>query len=212
MTVADDVTRDGEEGEEDENGLQNQCRFGEAEDAPDWVSLCYRARLRHKASWTELGKQVKRDWRTVRSNVEKYRRLVAEAYTNGDVGFLAEYIDGVEDDQSRASGVFSEAETPMEKISALKHITECRKLVAAAKGVVTERKGVQLGNAPGEELRVSGEADVRPNGDLVEVLSIIRDIGHLIAPVADGSDAEVDEIHTAQAPAEAAHIPDSPSA
>lgn len=142
-----DVTTEGEE--EAPNGLQNQCRFEEADDAPDWVSLCYRARLRRRASWLDLGKQFKRDWRTVRSNVQKYSRAVAEAYLKGDVGFLAEYIDGVQDDRTRADDVFTAAEEPLQKMTALRHITECRKLIASALGVVTERKGVAVSGESG---------------------------------------------------------------
>ena len=150
--VTDATPREGPEGGEEESlqeplgpqsHVQNPCRFEDTGDAPDWVSLAFRARLRRKVEWAVLAKQFDKDWRTVKLNVQKYASILAIGYEKGDVGALAEYIEGVEDDKSRADEVHGQADEPRDKIACLKQITECRKLIAAAKGVVTERKNVQ---------------------------------------------------------------------
>ena len=151
-------------------GLQDQCRFGEVDEAPEWISLAWRKRRNERTPWVQLGLEFDRDWRTVRDNVRKYGKLVADAYRRGDVDELAEYLEGLHDDKDaqieaaqKAMTVFvtKDGEVVSEpdwrtRVAARKEVTAIREKVAAALGVVTKREGREQ----------SGSVDVNVLGKL----------------------------------------------
>lgn len=159
---------------EEHPGLQDQCRFEEIDDADAWVSAAWNKRRDERTSWAELGREFDRDWRTVRVNVSKYSKLVADAYRRGDVDALADYLEGLQDDKRAQLEAAAKAQTLFvtkdgevvtepdwrTRVAARKEVTAIREKIAAAQGVVTERKGT--------DLNVSGGLDLALYGNLSE--------------------------------------------
>lgn len=112
----------------------------------EWVGLAWAAWCAGERNLTALGKQFRKSPKTVKANLIKYS--AARAAETQSVDATAEYIDGLEHDMREALRTYRTAENPNAKVGALKHATSCREKLAAAKGVVTERKSVALGQDP----------------------------------------------------------------
>lgn len=131
-----------------------------------------------------MGREFDRDWRTVRVNVSKYSKLVADAYRRGDVDALADYLEGLQDDKRAQLEAAAKAQTLFvtkdgevvtepdwrTRVAARKEVTAIREKIAAAQGVVTERKGTDLNVSGGLDLSLIG--NLRPSTRQ----SIIRDL------------------------------------
>ena len=108
----------------------------------EWVGLAWAAWCAGERNLTALGKQFRKSPKTVKANLIKYS--AARAAETQSVDATTEYLDGLEHDMREALRTYRTAENPNAKVGALKHATACREKLAAAKGVVTERKGVDL--------------------------------------------------------------------
>lgn len=116
------------------------------EDAGEWIGLAWAAWCAGERNLTALGKQFGKKGETVKANLIKYS--AARAAETQSVDATTEYLDGLEHDMREALRTYRTAENPNAKVGALKHATSCREKLAAAKGVVTERKSVALGQDP----------------------------------------------------------------
>ena len=113
----------------------------------EWVGLAWAAWCAGERNLTALGKQFRKSPKTVKANLIKYS--AARAAETQSVDATTEYLDGLEHDMREALRTYRTAENPNAKVGALKHATSCREKLAAAKGVVTERKSVAIGQDPG---------------------------------------------------------------
>ena len=154
---------------DEHEGLQDQCRFEEVDDADAWVSAAWNERRDHRTPWAELGRKHDRDWRTVRDNVRKYGKLVADAYRRGDVDALAEYLEGLHDDKDAQLSYAEEAQSVViigrgedaysevvpdyrTRVAARKEVTAIREKIAAALEIVTKREGREQSVQPDDPL------------------------------------------------------------
>ena len=118
-----------------------------AGDNGEWVGLAWAAWCAGERNLTALGKQFGKHPDTVKANLIKYS--AARAAETQSVDATTEYLDGLEHDMREALRTYRTAENPNAKVGALKHATSCREKLAAAKGVVTERKSVAVGQDAG---------------------------------------------------------------
>lgn len=124
-------------------------------DDGEWVGQAWALWVAGERNLTALGKQFGKKRETVKANLAKYSAARAAEVASTDA--TAEYLDGLEHDMREALRTYRTAENPNAKVGALKHATSCREKLAAAKGVVTERKSVALGQDPALE-PVGGDA------------------------------------------------------
>ena len=118
-----------------------------AAESGEWIGLAWAAWCAGERNLAALGKQFNKAPATVKANLIKYS--AARAAETQSVDATAEYIDGLEHDMREALRTYRTAENPNAKVGALKHATSCREKLAAAKGVVTERRSVAVGQDPG---------------------------------------------------------------
>jgi len=71
-----------------------------------------------------------------------------------DVDPTAEYLDGLQHDLREALRTYRESENPNAKVGALKLAAQIRKDMAAARGVVTERKAHELTGPEGAPVQI----------------------------------------------------------
>ena len=112
-----------------------------------WVGLAWGAWCSGEQNLAALGRQFGRDPETVKRNLKKY--AAARAAERDDVDATAEYLDGLRHDLHEALEVYRSvgANNPNAQVGALKLAAQIRKDLAAACGVVTERKTVGVGQA-----------------------------------------------------------------
>jgi hypothetical protein len=122
-----------------------------------WVGDAWRDHL-NGVSIYALAKQYGKKWETVRDNLRKHAANRAAELREG-TDPTALYLDGLEIDLAAASRLMLSSEQDTAKIGALKHRTECRKLIAGGQGVSTETKNVKVG----------GDDDAPPLRVLMEV-------------------------------------------
>ena len=100
------------------------------------------------------------DHHWVKRNLERYSQVIAEIVDNGAIDARAEYLEGLRRDLVAQAAHEHNPETDPAKITARKAITEIRQKIAAARGVVTERKATTLqgGDADAPALRITFES------------------------------------------------------
>lgn len=121
-------------------------------DDGEWVGQAWALWVAGERNLTALGKQFGKKRETVKANLAKYSAARAAEVASTDA--TAEYLDGLEHDMREALRTYRTAENPNAKVGALKHATSCREKLAAAKGVVTERKNVELTGSGGGALSI----------------------------------------------------------
>ena len=134
-------------------------------DNGEWVGLAWAAWCRGERNITALAKQFGKARETVRNRLKKHAAAIAAAGNGLDP--TGEYIGGLEADLTEALRTYRAAENPNAKVGALKHATHCRELLAAAKGVVTERTAQDV-NLRGQ---VDVSYDIPENGALANLLA-----------------------------------------
>jgi hypothetical protein len=176
-------------------------------DDREWVGVAWAAWLQGERNYTALARQFGKHRDTVKRHLEAYSK--ARAGELGTIDAAAEYRDGLEADLREALRTYRSAENPNAKVGALKHATAIRELIAAVSGVVTKREGRELTGSNGAAIQVESEVahDVRPNGNLMQLLATMRDLAPLIPPVGGCADAEVDEVPAAPTEPEADSVP-----
>lgn len=118
-----------------------------AVDRGEWVGKAWALWSAGERNYTALGKEFGKKAETVKKALVEYS--AARAAETQSVDATTEYLDGLEHDMREALRTYRTAENPNAKVGALKHATSCREKLAAAKGVVTERKSVAVGQDPG---------------------------------------------------------------
>lgn len=138
-----------------------------AEKNGEWVGLAWADWCSGEQNLSELGRRYGVKGETVKSNLRKYS--AARAAEVSDVDPTAEYLDGLQHDLREALRTYRDSDNPNAKVGALKLAETIRKDMAAARGVVTERKAHELTGAGGGPVQV--EVDVPPDGELAQFLA-----------------------------------------
>jgi hypothetical protein len=121
-------------------------------DPGEWVGLAWAAWCAGERNITSLGKTFGKAPATVKGNLQKYAR--ARAAEVGDVDPTAEYLDGLQHDLREALRTYRESGNPNAKVGALKLASQIRKDMAAARGVVTERRSQEITGADGSPVQI----------------------------------------------------------
>lgn len=145
-----------------------------ADDRGEWVALAWSAWCAGERSLAALGRQFNKAPATVKANLQKYSRQRAAEMKDG-TDPTAEYVDGLEYDLREALRLYRAATQESTQIGCLKHAMALREKLAAARGVVTERKSHELTGAAGGPVQIiiegftgDGDADGAngtPQGD-----------------------------------------------
>ena len=139
-------------------------------DAGEWVGQAWAAWCAGERNLTALGRIFNKSPKAVKRNLQKY--AAARAAEVSDVDPTAEYIDGLQHDLREALRTYRESENPNAKVGALKLAAQIRKDMAAARGVVTERKAHELTGPEGAPVQIviapyededGGSADRNPS-------------------------------------------------
>lgn len=109
----------------------------------EWVGLAWAAWCRGERSYRALGKQFGVDRETVKRHLAAYSRARAAELSDGSDP-TAEYIDGLEADLQDVQRLAQATEHDLCKLGSYKHVTAIREKLAAARGVVTERKATEV--------------------------------------------------------------------
>ena len=123
-------------------------------DGGAWVALAWAAWCCGDRCYTALGKQFGKHRTTVKAQLDKYSKQRATELADG-TDATAEYLDSVEALLCELWALYRMAEQESTKLGCLKQVSEQLTKLAAARGVVTERKGVEN----------SGEVTVHGDGD-----------------------------------------------
>ena len=123
-----------------------------ASDTGEWVGLAWAAWCAGERNLTGLGKSFGKSPAAVKRNLQKY--AAARAAEVSDVDPTAEYLDGLQHDLREALRTYRESENPNAKVGALKLAAQIRKDMAAARGVVTERKAHELTGPEGTPVQI----------------------------------------------------------
>lgn len=166
-------------------------------DDGEWIGLAWLAWCAGERNLAALGRQFDKRPETVKANLLKYSK--ARAAEVSDVDPTAEYLDGLQHDLREALRTYRDAENPNAKVGALKHASAIRKDMASARGVVTERKSVGIGQDPN-----LGPLQVEQSGRL----ELTGDAALAVLAFHENTEPEVDELHSAQADAEASGLPE----
>lgn len=121
-------------------------------DAGEWVGQAWAAWCAGERNLTALGRIFNKSPKAVKRNLQKY--AAARAAEVSDVDPTAEYLDGLQHDLREALRTYRESENPNAKVGALKLAAQIRKDMAAARGVVTERKAHELTGPEGAPVQI----------------------------------------------------------
>lgn len=128
--------------QEASDALQEQVRVGGGiPGLPDWAFNCYKAHAHRGQSITSLANAQGVAWATMRNHIDKVHALVL-AVENSDVLTACDkYIAGLRETLSCLWRDYSAATNDAVKCGLLKAIAQVLEQIAAAEGVVTQRKG-----------------------------------------------------------------------
>ena len=121
-------------------------------DDGEWVGQAWALWCAGERNLHALGRQFGKDPQTVKKHLRRYSE--ARAAETADVDATGEYLDGLQHDLREALRTYRDATNPNAKVGALKHATTIREKLAAARGVVTERKATELTGAGGGAVQV----------------------------------------------------------
>lgn len=99
-----------------------------------------------------------KDIRTVRAGIERLSQAVHTAQANGLLNANSEYITSLESALQEAWKVYRTGDNDNARIAALKLVVDLLEKIAAAKGVVTQRKSAEVSGPDGGPVRMSVEA------------------------------------------------------
>lgn len=134
---------------------------------PEWVVRAWRMWTGGVRNWSAICREVGHDRETVKKHVCRYSQTLVELLNDKNLNPLAEYLEGLVQDLQAQTGFALTAENTFvtkdgeavastdfrTRVTARKEVTNIRKLMADACGVVTERRGVE----------VSGSLETSPN-------------------------------------------------
>ena len=138
--------------QEDMDALAEEARddgaSGGYPDVPEWAFKAWRLNLSGVSNWDGIARQVgvlkqngRPDGEKVKRYVTKLKRFQAQLRKGEDLEEATEdYIEGKTMDLRDADKLVRNADNDNAKVSALKTRTAIRDSIAAARGVVTERK------------------------------------------------------------------------
>lgn len=130
----------------------------------EWVGKAWAMWCAGEHNYSAIAKALGVTRETVKNNLIKYS--AARASEVADINPTADYLGGLEYDLQEALRTYRGSPNPNAKVGALKLATQIRKEMAAARGVVVDRKAIEVtgaGGAPiqmetGQRIELSGEA------------------------------------------------------
>ena len=97
------------------------------------------------ANGANLVQGCRHDHHWAQRAIRKHSQMVAELIDDPLISHRAEYIQGLQKRRAAAARIANDSEAAnFEKVAALKIMVDCDTKIAATKGVVTERKGMDL--------------------------------------------------------------------
>lgn len=133
--------------------------------------------------------------RTVKKAIDDISQSVALAMSEGLLSAAGEYIASLEAALKEAWKLYRTSDNSSASVAALKLVVDLLEKIAAAKGVVTQRKAEELTGKDGGPVQTQAEVVVT-NEHTAEVLAILAQCGALEPdPDASGETAP-DEVHT----------------
>jgi hypothetical protein len=112
--------------------------------AEDWVLRAWQLWLRGVREWTKLGEQVGKDRKTVKRHLEKFSHAVQEALLANGMDALAEYVGTLREALTATWALYANTDQDNVKLGCLKTVSDLAEQIAAALGVVTERKALDV--------------------------------------------------------------------
>jgi hypothetical protein len=151
--------------DEGQENLQEACPDeGDRPEVEDWVLTAWRAWCRGTQQWAELAKLTGKDWRTVRKHVEAFSKVCRVAEESGSIDALGEYIGHLREALTAAWHIYNkQSSNDNAKLGAIKQVSDLSEKIAAALGVVTERKATQHSGDGGGPIRIA--FDIEDDGN-----------------------------------------------
>lgn len=161
--------------------------------AAPWVVKAFGLWANGMKNWCQIAREVGHDRETVKRNVVRYADTLAVLLDGGEVNPLAEYLQGLYHDLAEQLKLAETAVKPIATRSGLvdvvdyrarsqarKEATAIRESIAAAQGVVTERKSMALTGPDGGAIQVETRLEHLTDAELAAALAEV-------AAVDDGS-------------------------
>ena len=163
-----------------DDNLQNELlSSGGLPGIPDWAFNCYKAHCHRGQTITSLANKQGVAWITMRRNVDKILALV-QAVENSDlIPSCDKYIAGLRETLSCLWRDYQGATHDSARVGCLKLISQVLEQIAAAEGVVTQRKAAEVSGPAGGPVQIVTPDQVR--------LALARD-----AAIAEAVDAPGD--------------------
>ena len=111
---------------------------------PEWAETAYRLHARGQRNMTTLSRQFGVKWETCRDWIRKVGLFMAEQELHAQEYALAEYAAGLEEILGQAQTTYAHTDNDNAKIGALRVAGDMLEKLAAARGVVTQRKADEL--------------------------------------------------------------------
>ncbi len=147
----------------------------------EWVGFAWKLRLRG-VSYESIGQQLGKDRDTVRRNLKAYSEALSAARADGGEDPLEAYLSGLAEDlvaavnlaQERGEGTNLAA-----RVGAHKLVVDIRQKIAAALGVVVDRKGHEVTGPGGAAIHVEVSESATPE-------EVARAVAVALGGVAEG--------------------------
>ena len=181
-----------------DDNLQNELlSSGGLPGIPDWAFNCYKAHCHRGQTITSLANKQGVAWITMRRNVDKIHALV-QAVENSDlIPACDKYIAGLRETLSCLWRDYQGATHDSARVGCLKLISQVLEQIAAAEGVVTQRKAAEVSGPAGGPLHVvttqellANDAAVAAALDLEEALAGQDTTPGGQQPLGDGADTQ----------------------
>lgn len=202
-----------------EETAENLPQNAHPEVADEWVVKAWRLWAGGLKNWSAIGRSVGHDRETCKKRVMQYQKTLSALYDDPDSDPRVEVLEGYSQDLQAQLTIALQAESVSydkdggahtavdysTRSRARKEVTAIRTLAAGVRGVVTEKKSVQVGGDPKNPVVV--EHDINP-ASVAETIAILDRVGARGPGGGDpGSDPETDEVHPGDTEPEAGGVP-----
>lgn len=144
---------------------------------PDWAFVAYKARCYRGQSIAELARRYGVAWKTVKLAVEKVHALVMAVENSDIISEKDKYVCGLKETLACLWKLYAAATHDSAKVGCLKQIAQILQQIAAAEGVVTERRAEE------HTCRIE-QVHTTTEDQRAEVLEALRELG-LVSPVVE---------------------------
>jgi len=111
---------------------------------PEWAFTAYKAHTHRGQSITSLANSYNVCWRTMRCNVDKVHALVQAVENSDIIPACDKYIAGLRETIACLWRDYQTATHDSARVGCLKLISQVLEQIAAAEGVVTQRKAAEV--------------------------------------------------------------------